>query len=54
MILTEKETAGDTYVLLFLAGEIGNSRKSRTSHKAEIVKPYCLYIADTVKKLLGR
>ena len=31
MILTEKETAGETYVLLFLAVEIGNSRKSRNS-----------------------
>ena len=31
MILTEKGTAGDTYVVLFLAGEIGNSRKSRNS-----------------------
>ena len=48
MILTEKGTAGDTYVVLFLAGEMGNSRKSK------IVKLYCLYSADTVKKLLGR
>ena len=31
MILTEKGTAGDTYVVLFLAVEIGNSRKSRNS-----------------------
>ena len=47
MIQTEKGTAGDTHVL-FLACEIGNSRKSRNSQL------YCLYIADTVKKLLGR
>lgn len=31
MIQTEKGTAGDTHVVLFLACEIGNSRKSRNS-----------------------
>ena len=31
MIQTEKGTAGDTHVVLFLACEIGNRRKSRNS-----------------------